>query len=788
MRTTAHIAKSVATPRIGLLATLRGLPRSQGSGAPSRTPVLAILAALLTLLGSALTAAPALALPEGRVYEQVSPEFKGGYGAADILGVEPGGEAVAFGSAGIFSGAASDKGFVYYQASRSGSGWSTASLMPAASFAPSGGFLGFSPSLGASLWELTVGAKNTSGDTSEVQYSAHASGAPVTQAGFQAVGPVLKSLNGETLGEQNGLEGFSADLCHVVIRSLLPLAGEGGDNIFQAYDLSAGCHGEPSYQRVVGLNSAGGLLSDVCQTHVGYSYGNGFNAVSGDGSEVFFNVVPGTDETKCLDGHEQVFVRVGGVRTLEVSKPLGECAGGEVPCGGGASRPGARFWGASEDGSRVFFSTAAPLTGGTDTSVNLYMARIGCPGEAEGCEAGQRVVTGLVQVSSDSSVGQAAEVQGVVGVAPDGSRVYFVARGVLSEAANQQGLVARDGADNLYVYDAGTGQAAFVGDLCSGPELSGVVASAACPDDLEAEGAHTTRNDSELWSNFPLSLAQTAGGDGRFLVFSSYARLIVSGPEADADDAQDVYRYDAQTGVLQRVSLGEAGADGNGNASDEGKVIGEINGIGVGGPGGPADARIQPATQNVIGEEERGGVRRASSEDGSRVVFVSAEPLSPLAINGVENVYEWHDGVVSMVSCGCALEPDREPVITPSGRDIFFDTTAELVPGDTDGAADVYDARLGGGFPLPPAGQEECSGDGCQGPLTNPAPLLVPGSAVQAPGGNLAAPVAPAVVKSKAKPRTVKCGKGRVRRKGRCVKRAGRRKGHRAVKSNGRAR
>ncbi len=742
------------------------------------------LVSLLVIVIAAVMATSALALPEGRVYEQVSPEFKGGYGASGILGVEPAGESVAYDSAGIFAGAASDHGFVYYQAARSGLGWSTVSLSPSASFAPAAVLIGFSSSLDASLWELSVGAKNTNGDTSEVQYAEHAPGAPLTQTGFQAVGPALKSFTGVPLGADIFTEGFSADLCQVVANPVVPILGEGGDNNAQVYDLSAGCHGEPSYQRALALNSAGGLLSDVCDTTLSGRTG-GFNAVSGDGSEIFFQVAPGTG-TFCGEKGEsqQVFVRVGGVKTLEVSKPLGECVGGEVPCGG-AQRDGAQFWGASEDGSRVFFTTAAQLdpVSDLDSGIDLYMAKIGCPGEVAGCEAGQRVVTGLVQVSHDSNVGQAAEVQGVVSVAPDGSRVYFVARGVLGDAANGQGLTAKEGADNLYVYDSVTGETAFVGDLCSGPELSGVAANVACPVDLENGSREFVRNDTNLWVNFPQSLAQTAGGDGRFLVFSTYARLIVSGPEADADDAQDVYRYDAQTGGLQRVSLGEAGADGNGNANDGGSAAGQAGEEGA----RSADARIQLDVKGAIPEEERDGARRAISEDGSRVVFVSAEPLSVQAINGVENVYEWHDGVVSMVSCGCASEPDREQVITSSGRDIFFNTTAGLVPGDTDGAPDIYDARLGGGFASVPAAQEECSADACQGPLTNPVPLLVPGSAVQTPAGILAAPAAPAVVKSKAKPRTVGCGKGRVRRKGRCVKRAGRRKGSHAVKSNGRA-
>ncbi len=765
----------------------RRLPRGP---VPSSRANACALVSLLVIAIAAVMATSALALPEGRVYEQVSPQFKGGYGAASILGVEPGGEAVAYSSAGIFAGSAGDHGFVYYQAARSGSGWSTVSLSPSASFAPAASLIGFSPSLDASLWEFSVGAKNTTGDTSEVQFAEHAPGAPLTQTGFQAVGPVLKSLTGVPLGEGFTSFGFSADLCHLMVNPVVPVVGEGGDDNAQIYDLSAGCHGEPSYQRVLGLNSAGGLISasDTCTTALGGGLGGikNFNAVSRDGSEIFFDLGRPAGVGSCSS--TQVFVRVGGARTLEVSKPLGECAGGEVPCGGGASRPEAKFWGASEDGSRVFFTTAARLdpVSDLDSGSDLYMAKIGCPGEVGVCEAGQRVVTGLVQVSHDSNVGQAAEVQqGVVGVAPDGSRVYFVARGVLSDAANGQGLTAKEGADNLYVYDSITGETAFVGDLCSGPELSGVAADVACPADLDGESGTTlSRNDTNLWLGFPDSLAQTTGGDGRFLVFSSYARLIVSGPEADADDAQDVYRYDAQTGVLQRVSLGEAGTDGNGNANDEGSVAGQAGLEGA----RSADARIQPGVEAVIAQEERDGVRRAISEDGSRVVFISVEPLSPRAINGVENVYEWHDGVVSMVSCGCATEPDHEPVITPSGRDIFFNTTAGLVPGDTDGASDIYDARLGGGFAPAPAAQEECSADACQGPLTNPVPLLVPGSAVQVPAGILAVPGAPAtVVKPKTKAKTVKCAKGYVKQRNRCVKRSKRPKVRRAVKSNGRA-
>ncbi len=799
--------------RVGVAGPAR-LRAFQGSGAPLRTPVLTTLVSLCALTGAlALSGAPALAagacpneqvrdeqgathLPDCRAYEMVSPPFKGGYAAGEVEGVEPNGEGVAFESLGVFAGAPVSSIRNNYEAVRSGSEWKTVSLMPPASLSSYPFLSDLSPSLGASLWRLPLGAPNRAdgeaGLSNEQQFAVHTAGAPDTEAGFQRVGPVLKTFNGEPLNLTQEV-GASDDFCQAIMESSRPLSPEalalpknGSQNeVEQFYDVDMGCGGGTPGVRMLALNNSGGLLSPYCEQRLGGGDVNQrlSNGVSADGSEVIFTeklLAPGL--TNCSSSYDtQLFVRVGDSSTLEVSKPLSEACS-EVPCGGAVARPPAVYGGASEDGSRVFFTTAAQLVAGdTDASENLYMAKIGCPGgEAEACAAGQRVVTGLTDVSHDSNAGQGAEVQGVVSVAPDGRRVYFVARGVLSEAANEQGVAPVEGADNLYVYDEASGATAFVGDLCSGPELSGVAADVSCPADLE-EITPEPRNDSELWLS-GLAMAQTAGAEGGFLVFSTYARLITTGPEADADDAQDVYRYDAGSGshppTLVRVSVGEAGDDANGNGDDR-EVIGANNLR-------SADATIQLAATNLIPNEERGVVRRAVSEDGSRIVFTTAEPLSERASNGLVNVYEWHEGVVSLISSGSATEPDGDAVITPSGRDVFFRTTAGLVGGDTDGEADIYDARSEGGFPPPPAQAEACSGDGCQGPLTNPAPLLVPGSVSQAPGQNFAAP-APVVAKAKVKAKPAKCKTGYVKKKQRCVKKPKPKQKH-AKKSNRRAR
>jgi hypothetical protein len=95
-------------------------------------------------------------------------------------------------------------------------------------------------------------------------------------------------------------------------------------------------------------------------------------------------------------------------------------------------------------------------------------------------------------------------------------------------------------------------------------------------------------------------------------------------------------------------------------------------------------------------------------------------------------------------------------------------TTEGLTPQDVDGLPDVYDARLNGGFPPVPAAREPCEGDACQGPLTNPAALLIPGSVSQAPGGNFAA-AGKAAVSPKSKRKSKRKASSRVSKRKRRV-------------------
>jgi hypothetical protein len=719
-----------------------------------------LVGALASVCGvSCCLAAGAFALPAGREYEMVSPVYKGGFGAINIGAVASNGESVAFYSPGAFKGAQSGADFIDYLARRSASEWSTAPLMPpAASMAVVDSGPDVSPTLDTTLVLGRPGANWEKADQegTEGEFLLHPTNLPDTSAGWELGGIALEAVDKTPL--TFSYEDGSADFCHLLLaiptgRALL---SEAVGTTGQVYELDRGCNGEPVSLGLVGVNNRDKLINRSCKVDIGIQdytsiKPSAFNAISADGGEVFF--------TDCLGPQmpHQLFVRLGEARTLEVSKPVKEACV-EVPCKEALKRASAEFDGASEDGSRVFFTTTARLTEeDKDTGNDLYMATIDCPEGKPECEVAERTVTSLVQASHDPTIGEAADVQGVVRVAPDGERAYFVAGGDLLSQAEREGLeregrpVPHVGADNLYVYDsAPPSKVAFIGDLCLGKQLSGSVEDIRCP--------NATGTDTSLW--YPLRLgtggeAQTAGADGRFLVFSTYAQLVAN----DTDSAKDVYRYDAQTGALERVSLGEAGHDGNGNDSsfDAGIEVGHSGGT-------------------VLFQYEMDN--RAISENGSRIVFRTAEPLSPAASNGLTNVYEWHEepgwseGRVSLVSSGTGEQPVKDVVISPEGNDIFFVTVQGLVLQDTDGAPDVYDARLNGGFPPAPAERRPCEGDACQGPLTNPAPLLVPGSVPQAPGGNFAPPASKHAVKAKPK-KKVKAKKKRSTKKGKASGRSG---------------
>jgi hypothetical protein len=222
---------------------------------------------------------------------------------------------------------------------------------------------------------------------------------------------------------------------------------------------------------------------------------------------------------------------------------------------------------------------------------------------------------------------------------------------------------------------------------------------------------------------------------------------------ADTDVSADLYRYDADTGDLVRVSTGNDTAPTA--AGEEGNTAGMAASITpiaasnqtLGGVGG-AHANV-----NDVG--------RSISDDGSTVIFATAETLQADDVNGSApstclasaglattspgcDVYEWHDGTVSLISDGHSAEGANNsraagtgiPALGMSGDGsaIFFATRTQLVGQDIDAQSDVYVARVDGGMPF--VAPSPCSGDACQGSVA-PSPFVAePNTSTVLPSGS----------------------------------------------------
>jgi hypothetical protein len=161
-------------------------------------------------------------------------------------------------------------------------------------------------------------------------------------------------------------------------------------------------------------------------------------------------------------------------------------------------------------------------------------------------------------------------------------------------------------------------------------------------------------------------------------------------------------------------------------------------------------------------------------------------------------VYEWEQagtgschseeregGCVYLLSSRTSPDPSFYLDNDESGENVFFATKAGLVKGDTDNSYDVYDARVGGGFPEPPP-PAKCEGT-CRSGGAPPAFSTGLTAALVTPE-NVEAGAPPP--KSKAKPLTraqklakalKACAKKPKRKRAACIKRARRLYGAKAA-------
>jgi hypothetical protein len=739
------------------------------------TPARAAGDATATSCGSATEASPGFRpyLPDCRAYELVTPPYKAGA----VLLAEPGaiatdGARLIVGAAGAFAGVGNlwfnpnrNANIAAYELARTGTGWQPTALTPSAETFHVGALAAASsPSFQTTVWTLS---------SSELIFNENVF---LRSAGeFKPVGPgVAPEVANEALpvqAEELSLVGGSNDLMHSVFavesESTGTKAGHhehsnlwpGDPTVPEAFSLYEYHYsGSPiSEPRLVGVKNSGVLKNNgeaevisACGTELGSGFaGSAFNAVSDDGGTVVFTAhscsgAPPVDE---------VYARLGGAETVDISEPSSsDCES----CNTSTELANAVYAGAASDGSKAFFVTAQPLLPG-QTGASVYEYDFNAPGADPEHPAGK--------ISLVSPGVANPEVQGVVRVSNEGSTVYFVAKGILT-GANAEGHEPQPEADNLYVSrETGVGahEVAFVGTLLTPTveasltteeaeestivaelaekaattafeeafakgdtfeEAAGVFASVLQEKTGQLTGTlgpgGTLTVDKSVWQARDERPAQTTP-NGQSLVFLSSEDLT---PD-DTSKVPQLFAYDALTEHLSRISTGQRGSFNN-----DGNVIHFVEG-----------AKLP--SQNFAGTDRPTTpyFRLALSEDGTRVVFRSAARLTPEAETGATNVYEHEGGNQYLISSGHdSSRTDEEASvelygIDPSGTDVFFTTADPLVPQAADSTANLYDARIEGGFPAA-ATAGGCDGETCRGASAEPPQTPGPGSATQAAGDN----------------------------------------------------
>jgi len=465
-------------------------------------------------------------------------------------------------------------------------------------------------------------------------------------------------------------------------------------------------------------------------------------AISEDGARVFWS--PGNN--------------LGNVSTLYVrDTQAGESGRLDVKqvgaSGSGPANP--IFQGADADGRVVFFTDSQQLTeNASSEGTDLYRCELPSDSVASGCAS-------LTDVSVPTGAGESAEVQGIVAaLSADGSEAYFVAKGVLDEASNKLGDSAVSGQPNLYVWRQGEG-VRFIASL-SGRDM--------------ADWGQWAVNDEIAGAR---ALAATASPSGRYFGFMSQRSLTGYDNRDHLSNkaAQEVFRYDSTTERLECLSCNPTGARPHSAVPSQAfRAFGDPWHLWK-------EQMVAAALPEAPVTKFTGSslYRPRAVLDNGRVFFNVIDSLVPADSNGQWDVYLYEPtgvgdcssspggasisraagGCVSLISSGTAEEEAAFFDASETGDDAFFFTSAQLSVLDEDHEVDIYDARVDGVAATRPV-KTECLGEACRG--TAPAPS---NSAPASSAFNGAGNVTPAHKK--------RCGKGkrRVRRSGkvRCVSR-----------------
>jgi DNA-binding beta-propeller fold protein YncE len=698
-------------------------------------------------------------MPDGRAWELVTPPEKHG-AAVETIGRFRGGSIQAAADGGAIAWLATGPVISEPEGSRSfeltqlmsrreSSSWQTTSmetpheqgrgiLVPSPSE-----YHFFSPDLSRSLLQPTepFGALETPPLAPEAtEKTMYVRASPPAAPGYLPLVTAADDTAGSKFGRQLEFLDATEDLKHVLFESRVGLTS--------AHPASAGIYeweegaplrlvtllpdntpapDEPNAPSVVGdngaLNERGAISSDG--TKIFWS--------SGDEKHLYLRDMA-RDETIAINaaqGHDAVEPGLGGA---EVPEPSEE--GQEV-----------HFQSASSDGSRVYFTDTARLTEdssleptGEEPPADLYVFEL-----TSG--AGQPLRGRLTDLTADPAAGRADVLNLIPGASTDGSRVYFVANGVLAAGAKPgQCLRNPEGETpapppgstcNLYVGEAdpahpGTFETSFVAALSE--------------EDAADWGAGETTNLLPRHGNLS-DVTSRVSPSGSFITFMSERSLT----GYDARDAQsgeadeEVYVYDAESRRLVCASCNQAeGTGGQAFQRPQGVFDSESANDGVGLLVDRPElwrhhwlaASLPGWDFNFTGARSLSLYQPRYLSDDGRLFFDSSDALVPQDTNGKEDVYEYEpDGVgsceesggcIGLISAGTGTTESIFLDASENGNDVFFSTASQLVATDVDNTFDIYDAHVC--EPSSPCitvnvqSEEECaSANACLAPPAPPA-------------------------------------------------------------------
>jgi DNA-binding beta-propeller fold protein YncE len=663
-------------------------------------------------------------LLDGRAWEMVSPPDKNG-ARIKVMWVQGGGVEQAAAGGGAFTWSATAPLGTEVEGNRSievsqifstrgTDGWSSRDLTPP-SEAPSNIAVGAETPYPFFSSDLSLGVIEPTGETLlspeatektlYLREDAASSFLPLVTAANVPPGTKFGIAEGDTKESAVGMEfrGATPDLSHVV----LSYAGEGltshaptGANL---YEWAGG------RLKLVNVLPDGKVSSGSPALGNQHETGDLRHAISSDGSRVIWS----TEATS--ESHLYMRDTTKG----ETNGETGETIQLDVP-EESVKEPGkadAVLQTSSANAHRVFFTDTQKLTedsGAAPGKADLYMFET-TNGEDE-------PLKGTLTDLTAAHDGESAGVTGFLpGAGEDGSYVYLVAGGVLSEAANGEHEKAVSGSSSLYVlHDTEAGwTTTFIARLSTEDE-----------NDLEHRLAHLTARVSP---------------DGRYLAFMS-DRELTGYDNRDANSGvpdEEVFLYDAEAGGgagrLVCASCNPTGARPDGmedhESGDTAPLVDE---------GEVWNGRWLAASIPGWTPVDNSGLAFYQSRylsDNGRLFFNSSDALVPQDVNGTEDVYEYEPsgegtcatssvtfsersgGCVDLISSGTSSEESVFLDASEEGEEVFFATAAKLVPQDYEAALAVYDAR-------------ECTAQSpCVAPPSEAPPACTTPEACRAPSG-----------------------------------------------------